>query len=199
MPSVYEEISLALDRYAEAADSVDKVYVSRAAGKFGKSRGNGVEAGRRLHSRIWGFDPYDVLGYDEICTPFPLAWRFRFGWLLGVPDQLCFRRGKPYAVVEYKSYMARGLGEKIQASLYGLLAELNFTAEIEVYIRDPGGLSPIQGWRALALEGLRAAASLARRRSSPGIRSRSSSLWCKARRRGGPESSSSQSPRSRMG
>lgn len=161
----YSLVSVALDRYEEARRSREKVYVTRVAGRFSRGRGRGVEAGRALHGGIWALDPYDVLQYEELCTPFPLAWRFRFGWLLGVPDRLCFRRGLPYAVVEYKSYSNTGRAEQVQASLYTLLARLNFAAPVEALLHTPAGTAPIPGWQTLALEALHRVSRARRRRS----------------------------------
>ncbi len=161
----YLLVSAALDRYEEARRSREKVYVTRVAGRFSRGRGRGVEEGRRLHGRIWAMDPYDILQYEELCTPFPLAWRFRFGWLLGVPDMLCFRRGLPYAVVEYKSYSNTGRAEQVQASLYAMLARLSFAAPVEALLHTPAGTAPIPGWRRLALEALGRASRARIRRS----------------------------------
>ena len=152
-PDPYQLVTAALSRYEEARRE-RHVYVSRLAARFFRGRGRGVEAGRRVHGRLWALDPYDVLEYEEACTPFPLAWRFRFGWLLGVPDRLCFRRGMPHAVVEYKSYHAARKAELIQASLYGLLAQLNFAAPIQVYLHTTNHLNRIENWETLALQAL---------------------------------------------
>ena len=146
-------IDLALARYEEARRE-RHVYVSRVAGRFSRGRGRGVEAGRRVHGRLWALDPYDILEYGEVCTPFPLAWRFRFGWLLGVPDRLCFKHGIPYAIVEYKSYSKIGKAEVIQASLYGLLAQLNFSVKPTVLLKLDDRLEEIRDWEFHALEGL---------------------------------------------
>ncbi len=151
-PDPYQLVTAALSRYEEARRE-RHVYVSRVAGRFSRGRGRGVEAGRRVHGRLWALDPYDVLEYGEVCTPFPLAWRFRFGWLLGVPDRLCFRRGTPHAVVEYKSYGATRKAEKVQAALYGLLAQLNFATPIQVYLHT-NHLNCIENWETLALQAL---------------------------------------------
>lgn len=149
-----ELIDYALARYEKAKRSREKVYVTQIAGRFSRGQGRGVEAGKKLHDRIWGFDPYDIIQHEELCTPFPLAWRFRFGWLLGVADQVCFKRGIPYAVVEYKSYNKIRKAELVQASLYGLLVMLNFANRPFVYLKVSGSLHRIEKWEILALEGI---------------------------------------------
>ena len=67
-------------------------------------------------------DPY-AAAYESVwASPLPLAWRFRFGWLYGVTDQVVFEEGLLKAVIEYKSYYNVNKMEITQASLYGLLA-----------------------------------------------------------------------------
>ena len=151
-----ELIDYALARYEKARRSREKVYVTEIARRFGRGKGSSAEIGKRQHDRIWSFDPYDIIQYEELCTPFPLAWRFRFGWLLGVADQMCFRKGKPYAVVEYKSYNNVKKAEIVQASLYGLLAMLNFTTKLRVFLflSLNKKLMRVEKWEIYAIKGL---------------------------------------------
>ena len=126
MSREYYLLSYALDRFEEARNSSLKVYVSEVARYFSKGHGrSSSELGRRLHERLWG-DPWAILDIEEICVPFPVSWRFRFGWLLGVADLVCFRQAKPFMVVEYKSYSGVSKADLVQVSLYALLLQLNF-------------------------------------------------------------------------
>lgn len=153
-------LSQALDRFEEARNSEKRVYVSDVARHFSKRHAGRSSStlGKRLHSRIWG-DPWAVLDLDEVCVPFPLAWRFEFGWLLGVADHVCFRRAKPYAVVEYKSYEGVSRTDIVQVLLYGLLVELNFLSKIELLLKTGMGLTRIVD-SILVFEGLRIARRL---------------------------------------
>ena len=53
-----------------------------------------------------------------------------------------------------KSYSGVREYERVQASLYGLLAQLNFLARPRVYVQTPRGPEEVQGWEELALEAL---------------------------------------------
>lgn len=155
-------ISYALERFEEARGSEEKVYVSEVARHFSRRHAgrSGPGLGRRLHSRIWG-DPWAVLDLEEACVPFPLAWRFEFGWLLGVADQVCFRGGRPYAVVEYKSYRGVSRADAVQVLLYGLLTEMNFPGRVELLLKTSAELIRIAD-SFLVFEGLRVARRLCR-------------------------------------
>jgi hypothetical protein len=65
-----------------------------------------------------------------------------------------FERGRLLRVVEVKSYGRVKRSERVQAVLYGLLAELNFLAKPEVLIETPEGSELVEGWEELALEAL---------------------------------------------
>ncbi len=155
-------LSTVLDRFEEARSSEKRVYVSDVARHFSKRHaGRSSSAlGRRLHSRIWG-EPWVVLDLDEVCVPFPLAWRFEFGWLLGVADQVCFRKARPYAIVEYKSYEGVSRADIVQVLLYGLLVKLNFFSKIELLLKTGMGLTRVED-SFLVFEGLRIARRLCR-------------------------------------
>lgn len=147
-------VEAALLRFQAALESRrEKHQVSGISRGFAKGRGQGLTAGLEVHRRLCG-DISWIVEYERVAIPFPLAWRFRFGWLLGVADVVVFERGIPRAVVEVKSYCAVGRGERVQASLYGLLAMLNFLARPRVYVQAAGRLEEIRGWEELALEAL---------------------------------------------
>jgi hypothetical protein len=139
------------------------LYVTELA-QGGRGRGSGAEAGRELHRQLWGLDPYEAAFAERWAGPMPLAWRFRFGWLLGVCDLAVFERGRLVSVVEVKSYGEVGRRERAQASLYGLLAQLNFLARPRVYVQTPRGPEEVQGWEELALEALERACAPRRNR-----------------------------------
>ena len=148
-------IRRALELYEDAVASREKISVSQVAHKFSRGRGSSAERGRQFHNRIWSFDPYDILNYEKIALPFPLAWRFRWGWLYGIADQLVFEYGLPKAVIEYKSYKLWRKSERVQASLYGLLVMLVFAVKPGVYLSNGQKILLIKDWRMLALKSLR--------------------------------------------
>lgn len=165
MSSDFYLLSTVLDRFEEARSSEKKVYVSDVAGHFSKRHAgkSSFEAGRRLHSRFWG-DPWAVLDLEEVCLPFPLAWRFEFGWLLGVADQVCFRRARPFSVIEYKSYPGFSKADIVQVSLYALLVELNFAAKPQVIIMTKTSITRIKP--AYVLDALAKARHIVKKRNT---------------------------------
>ncbi len=147
-------VEAALHRFQAALESKSgKLQVSGVSRGFTRGRGRGLAAGVEVHAKLYG-DVSWIAEHERVALPFPLAWRFRFGWLLGVADVVVFERGIPRAVVEVKSYGGVRRYERVQASLYGLLAMLNFLAKPRVYIQTPGGLEEEPGWEELALEAL---------------------------------------------
>jgi len=154
-PDIVRLIDRAVRLFGEARSSRRAVSVSEVAGRFSRGRGRGAEAGRRFHSRIWSLDPY-AAAYEEVwACPLPLAWRFRFGWLYGVADQVVFEHGVPVAVIEYKSYEGARRAERVQAALYGLLVELLFCTRPRAYLLTPEGRKEVHGWEDLALLALK--------------------------------------------
>jgi hypothetical protein len=164
----YELVRQALLR-AERARALREVkaepvlYITELA-RGGRGRGSGAEAGRELHRELWGLDPHDIAFTERWAGPLPLAWRFRFGWVYGVCDLVVFERGRLVSVVEVKSYGRVKRAERAQASLYGLLAQLNFLARPRVYVQTPRGPEEVQGWEELALETLERACAPRRNR-----------------------------------
>ncbi len=142
----------ALERFEEARQSRRKIYVSRIAAKYSKSRGGGTEAGRALHRGLWG-DPFDTLKYPIFYTPLPVAWYFRDTWLIGIVDLVGFREGLPREVIEYKS-TSPSISGIIQASLYGILVKLNFLVNPYVYVKYKRRTIEIKNWEIIALEAL---------------------------------------------
>jgi hypothetical protein len=143
-----------LDRFEYArVSSGEKFTVSGVSSRLGKGKGRGCSEGLRVHSRIFG-DIDWVLEYRDICIPLPLAWLFRFGWVLGVADLVCFRSLKPYRVVEVKSYNDLRASEFVQASIYGLLASLNFGVKPEVFVKAPSKMIPVNDWEEKAIGAL---------------------------------------------
>ena len=137
--------------FEEARKSGNRFSVSEVAGRFSQGRGKGAERGRKYHRKILQLDPYPA-AYEEVwACPLPLAWRFRFGWLYGVADQVVFVEGVPVKVVEYKSYRDARRSEKVQASLYGLLIMLCFATRPDVYLYEYDRLKPLSNWEATAL------------------------------------------------
>lgn len=120
----------------------------------GRGGGSGAGAGRELHRRLWGLDPFDVVNAERWAGPLPLAWRFRFGWVYGVCDLAVFERGRLLKVVEVKSYGAVKRAERAQAALYGLLAALNFLAKPEVTVWFPCSEVAVRDWELLAMDAL---------------------------------------------
>jgi len=140
-----------LSLFEEARMSKLRVSVSEVAARFSRGRGAGAERGRRYHGRILQLDPYPA-AYEEVwACPLPLAWRFRFGWLYGVADQVVFEKGVPVRVVEWKSYKGAGRAEEVQASLYGLLVMLCFACKPKVYLYESDVLKPLPSWEVTAL------------------------------------------------
>jgi len=129
------------------------LYVTEIA-SGGRGGGSGAEAGRELHRQLWGLDPYEIAFAERWAGPLPLAWRFRFGWVYGVCDLAVFERGRLMRVVEVKSYGKVKRAERVQAALYGLLAELNFLARPEVLVETPEGAELVEDWELLALDSL---------------------------------------------
>jgi len=100
-------------------------------------------------------DPY-AAAYEPVwASPLPLAWRFRFGWLYGVVDQVVFEGGSLKAVIEYKSYYNVNKMEITQASLYGLLASLVFATRPKVYVKALKKILEVKDWEIWALKSLR--------------------------------------------
>lgn len=163
MPEPLALVRAALQRAERAkvlreAGAEPVLYVTElASGRRG--RGSGAVAGRELHRRMWGLEPFDIVNTDSWAGPLPLAWRFRFGWVYGVCDLAVFELGRLVRVLEVKSYGAVGEGDRAQAALYGLLASLNFLVKPEVAVWSPSGETAVNDWEVLALN------TLARRRS----------------------------------
>ena len=168
----------AVERFLAAQSSREaKLSVSEVARAFGFGRGEGLEKGLRAHRCLFG-DPEWIFEEEVVEVPFPLAWRFRFGWLYGVADKVLFVRGVPTAVIEVKSYREIKRGERVQASLYALLALVNLGAKPRAFVETPGGLVEVVEWEELALSALERVAR-ARRPPSAGWE-----LWgCRAPRR----------------
>lgn len=149
----YKLLRQALLRYERAKQSKEMYYVSEVA-RGSRGRGFGADIGREVHKALWGLDPEVILGTEEVSLPFPLAWRFRFGWLLGVADLVTFKNAVPTEVVEVKSYDAVKTYEATQASLYGLLIMLNFAVKPKVCVKTPKGMVVVADWENLALQAL---------------------------------------------
>jgi hypothetical protein len=149
----YKLLRQTLLRYERAKQSRDTYYVTQVA-SGSRGRGRGVELAREVHREIWGLDPECILNLETVSTPFPLAWRLRFGWLLGVADLVTFRNAVPVEVIEVKNYDAIRSYEAAQASLYGLLVMLNFAVKPRVYVKTPRGKNEINDWEILALQAL---------------------------------------------
>jgi hypothetical protein len=149
----YKLIRGALARYELARQSGRVYYVTEVAGG---SRGGGSSAflGRQVHSELWSLDPDQILVVDAVSLPFPLAWRFRFGWLLGVADLVTFRDALPVEVIEVKSYDSVGSAEVRQASLYGLLVLLNFHTRPRVYVKTLRDKLEVKEWESVAIDTL---------------------------------------------
>lgn len=144
----------AVERFLAARESRErKLTVTDVARRYSMGRGLGAEEGLRVHSELFG-DPDWILEREMVEVPFPLAWRFRFGWLYGVADLLRFSRGRPVAVIEVKSYESVRRGERVQASLYALLAMLNFHSRSQAYVLAAGRLIEIEEWEELAITSL---------------------------------------------
>ena len=137
--------------FEEARRSREAYTVSEVSGRFSRGKGRGAERGRKYHSKILQLDPYPAAYEDVWACPLPLAWRFRFGWLYGVADQVVFINGLPVRVVEYKSYRGVRRSEKVQASLYGLLVMLCFATRPQVYLYEDGTLESLPDWEVRAL------------------------------------------------
>jgi hypothetical protein len=150
----YKLLRQALLRYERAKQSKEMYYVSEVA-RGSRGRGFGADIGREVHKALWGLDPEVILSTEEVSLPFPLAWRFRFGWLMGVADLVTFKNAVPTGVVEVKSYNAIKKYEATQASLYGLLVMLNFAVRPRVYVKIPGNIVEVEDWESLALQALR--------------------------------------------
>jgi hypothetical protein len=150
----YKLLRQALLRYERAKQSKETHYVSEVA-RGSRGRGFGADIGREVHKALWGLDPEVILSTEEVSLPFPLAWRFRFGWLMGVADLVTFRYALPTEVVEVKSYDAIKSYEATQASLYGLLVMLNFAVKPRVCVKTPRGMVEVADWESLALQALR--------------------------------------------
>jgi hypothetical protein len=148
----YQLLRQALARY-EHAKAVGAYYVSEVA-RGSRGRGHGADFGREIHRKIWGLDPEVILNTEEVSLPFPLAWRFRFGWLIGVADIVTFHNALPVEVIEVKSYDAVKKYEATQASLYGLLVMLNFAVRPRVYVKALKDRVEIAAWENLALQAL---------------------------------------------
>jgi len=150
-------ITATVERYFRAVKGREPRFsVTQVVSGIHGGKGRGVQAGRELHAKLLNLDPYGLFEQESWASPLPLAWRFRWGWLYGVPDELVFRRdgsGYRVSVIEYKSYspMAR---ERAQASLYGLLTMLNLAARPEVYVADSESLVPVSNWELIAYEAL---------------------------------------------
>jgi hypothetical protein len=149
----YKLIRQALQRYERAQQSRDAYYVTQVA-RGGRGKGHGAKLGREVHREVWGLDPETVLNTEEVSLPFPLAWRFRFGWLVGIADLVTFRNALPVEVIEVKSYDAVKTYEAAQASLYGLLVMLNFAVRPRVCVKTPKGMVEVANWENLALQAL---------------------------------------------
>ncbi|AKG39063.1 hypothetical protein MA03_07185 [Infirmifilum uzonense] len=147
------QLRATLERWEKARAAKDVYYVTEVA-SGSRGQGRGVSEGRRVHSKIWGLDPFEVLNHSRISLPLPVAWRFRFGWLLGVVDQVLFVDGLPVEVAELKSYDGFKSYEKVQASLYGLLVMLNFQYRPRVSIIGMNEKLEINNWEEIAIEAL---------------------------------------------
>ena len=154
MPSMYSLISAALQRWAEACEARRRgeqaFYVTELA-RGARGRGAGAVMGRRVHDQIWALDPYSILDRVEWAGPLPLAYRFTFGWVYGVADLVHFVRHTCVAVYEVKSYSTIREYEMNQASLYGLLASLNFCAKPRVYVIAHKQKIEVKDWEIRAL------------------------------------------------
>ncbi|MEZ0345819.1 MAG: hypothetical protein ABWK01_04650 [Infirmifilum sp.] len=147
-------LSQSLQRFERALASHERKYtVTQVAGRYRRGRGRGAAEGRYLHERFWG-DLSLVLSEKIASTPLPLAWRFRFGWLYGVADQVLFVEGLPREVVELKSYGGFRRFEVVQAALYGLLVEMNWGVRPRVKLSGCGRVVEIENWMEEALQAL---------------------------------------------
>jgi hypothetical protein len=159
----YRLLRTAINRFEKAKASRDpKISVTEISSRLARGKGKGYEEGLRVHSSIFG-DVDWILEYRDVCIPFPLAWLFRFGWVHGVTDTICFRSLVPYKIVEVKSYDKVKLSETTQASVYGLLVFLNFGVKPVVYVETPHRLVLVSDWEEKALDALLYAPKIIRR------------------------------------
>lgn len=148
----------AVERFFAALESREPKYtVTQVARRFGRGRGRGAGEGVRVHAELFG-EPDWLLEREVAEAPFPLAWRFRFGWLYGVADRVLFFRGELAAVIEVKSYVGVRGSERVQVSLYALLASLNLLSKPRAYLRTPEQLVEVLDWESIALSALQRAA-----------------------------------------
>jgi hypothetical protein len=149
----YKLIREALARYEKAKQSKNVYNVTQVAtGSRGK--GNTAFIGRQVHSKLWSTDPDQIVNLEAVSLPFPLAWQFRFGWVMGIPDLVTFRDAQPVEVIEVKSYDNIGNAETRQASLYGLLVQLNFHTRPRVFVKTLRDKFEIKEWEDIAIDTL---------------------------------------------
>jgi hypothetical protein len=149
----YKLIREALARFERAKQSRNVYNVTQiATGSRGK--GSSAFIGRQVHSELWSTDPDQIVNLEAVSLPFPLAWQFRFGWVIGIPDLVTFRDAQPIEVIEVKSYDKIGNAEARQASIYGLLVQLNFHTRPRVYVKTMRDKFEIEEWEDIAINTL---------------------------------------------
>jgi len=149
----YKLIREALARFERAKQSKNAYNVTQVA-SGSRGRGSSAFVGRQVHRELWSTDPDQIVNLEAVSLPFPLAWQFRFGWVIGIPDLVTFRDAKPIEVIEVKSYDNIGNAEARQASLYGLLVQLNFYTRPRVYVKTLRDKFEIEEWEDIAINTL---------------------------------------------
>lgn len=139
--SKYTKIKEILELYSEAQllrklkKSFHVTEIARAlASPCSHHREDGAKVGREAHSVLWNLDPYAILQYDRVSTPYPLAFRIGEYVVFGVADLVEFIKATPTAVYEFKSYTEQDRYSVVQTQIYAYLCSKCFEANVKAYL-----------------------------------------------------------------
>jgi len=127
-----DKIKYALNLYEMAKNSKSKIYVTFLARKIATPRTHHLKSFNIKHY-LWG-DIDKIYLYNDIFTPFPLAWKYRNIWIYGWSDLIHFKNQIPIEVYEVKQYSDYKRYDEVQLKIYGLLTYKIFEVKPRLFL-----------------------------------------------------------------
>ncbi|RLE67458.1 MAG: hypothetical protein DRJ34_04705 [Thermoprotei archaeon] len=127
-----DKIQHALNLYSKAKSSKNKIYVTSIARSLASPISHHLKDFKYKHY-LWG-DIDKIYLYNDIFTPFPLAWKYENIWIYGWSDLIHFKNQIPIEVYEVKQYADYKRYDEVQLQLYGLLCYKIFHTKPRLFL-----------------------------------------------------------------
>jgi len=127
-----DKIQHALNLYSKAKSSKNKVYVTSIARSLASPISHHLKDFKYKHY-LWG-DIDKIYLYNDIFTPFPLAYKFLKYWIYGWADLIHFVNRLPREIFEVKQYSDYKRYDEVQLKIYGLLAYKIFEVKPRLFL-----------------------------------------------------------------